>query len=137
MLHAALVVVPTYASQVCADFPTRLCFAHITSTVLDPNVPSWPLPRIARPHPVNRPPPFSISQPGVPYNQMLAAIIFGLLRTLQWGAYYFLLGDPVHVSPSYYSRVLGYNNLAIALVSDITPYGLIAIIVRLRIHRAD
>eukprot|EP00966_Prymnesium_polylepis_P042539 988191-Prymnesium_polylepis.2 len=63
---------------------------------------------------------------------MLAAIVFGLLRTLQWGAYYYLLGDPHHVSPTYYSRVLGYNNLAIALVSDITPYGLTAIIVRAR-----
>ena len=60
--------------------------------------------------------------------QMGAAVVFGLVRTLQWGAYFHFLGNEAHYAASYYSRVLGYNNLVIAAVSDFIPYGFTALL---------
>jgi len=60
--------------------------------------------------------------------QMGGAIVFGLVRTLQWGAYFHFLGNEAHYPPAYYSRVLGYNSLVIAAVSDFVPYGFAAVL---------
>ena len=61
---------------------------------------------------------------------MGAAIIFGLVRTLQWAAYFHLLGSESFCAPALYSRVLGYNNLFIALSSDFVPYMFTSLLVR-------
>ena len=66
------------------------------------------------------------------WSQMVAAVLFGLVRTSQWASFFHLLADSEQVAPSLYSRVLGYNLLAIAAVSDLVPFVVIACIERSR-----
>ena len=69
-------------------------------------------------------------------SQLGAAIVFGLLRTLQWGAYFYALSDRTHIRGALYARVLGYNNLAIAIVSDLLPYTFAAMVLNSDNHAA-
>ena len=56
--------------------------------------------------------------------QLAGALVFGPARCLQWACYFQFLGDEVRYPPAVTGRVLGYNNLAIAIVGDVMPYGL-------------
>ena len=60
--------------------------------------------------------------PGL-WAQRLAAGLFGTVRTLQWAVFFdFIAGD--RFPESQRGRVLGYDVMALALVSDTLPYGL-------------
>lgn len=58
--------------------------------------------------------------------QYMAALIFGPARTLQWSLYFHLL--VVRYPESVSGRLIGYCNLAIALVGDGIPYALAAFV---------
>eukprot|EP00327_Prymnesium_parvum_P010562 CAMPEP_0184381712 /NCGR_PEP_ID=MMETSP0007-20130409/5736_1 /TAXON_ID=97485 /ORGANISM="Prymnesium parvum, Strain Texoma1" /LENGTH=529 /DNA_ID=CAMNT_0026727433 /DNA_START=23 /DNA_END=1612 /DNA_ORIENTATION=+ len=63
-------------------------------------------------------------------SQIGAAVVFGLLRTMQWSIYFDILSNEKFVHRSYYSRVFGYNSLIIAGISDFLPYALTDFIIR-------
>lgn len=60
----------------------------------------------------------------LPYEatQLIAAIIFGPVRTLQWSCYFHFYAIPSRYPVEVYGRLLGYSNLVIALVGDGLPY---------------
>ena len=60
--------------------------------------------------------------------QWLAALIFGPARTLQWACYFHALAVAPRYAQQLVGRILGYNNVAIALLSDTLPYGLTAFV---------
>jgi len=60
--------------------------------------------------------------------QYLAAMIFGPMRTLQWACYFHALAVAPRYPQHLAGRVLGYNNVVIALLSDTLPYALSAVI---------
>ena len=61
--------------------------------------------------------------------QYAAACIFGPARTLQWAAYFHLFCNPDGRYPENVGgRLIGYGNLAIAIVGDGIPYALTAFV---------
>ena len=67
--------------------------------------------------------------PYVP-TQVLASLVFGAARTLQWACYFHFLTSPDRYPPSVSGRMLGYGNLVIALVGDVSPYALVSYVDR-------
>lgn len=59
--------------------------------------------------------------------QYLAALIFGPMRTMQWACYFHALAVAPRYPQAVAGRVLGYNNVVIALLSDTLPYFLTAL----------
>ena len=57
----------------------------------------------------------------LPYaaSQFASALLFGPTRTLQWACYFHFLSLPKRYPPQYVGRLLGYGNLAIALIGDV------------------
>jgi len=53
--------------------------------------------------------------------QMLAALIFGPIRCLQWACYFQYLACERRYAPSLVGRALGYNNVAFGFVADALP----------------
>lgn len=56
--------------------------------------------------------------------QMVATLLFGPMRTLQWACYFNCLAVAPRYPQAVAGRVLGYNNVVIALVSDTIPFAL-------------
>ena len=54
-------------------------------------------------------------------SQLVAALIFGPIRCLQWACYFQFLADERHYPPHITGRALGYNNSLVALVGDLLP----------------
>jgi len=57
----------------------------------------------------------------LPYEstQLCAAVLFGPVRTLQWGCYFHFLSLPKRYPPQFVGRLLGYGNLVIAIAGDV------------------
>ena len=53
--------------------------------------------------------------------QLVAAVLFGPARTLQWACYFHFLASPSRYPPAAMGRVVGYANLVIALFGDLPP----------------
>jgi len=66
----------------------------------------------------------------IPYvaAQYVAAMLFGPMRTLQWACYFHALAVAPRYPQHLAGRVLGYNNVVIALLSDTLPYALSAVV---------
>ena len=69
-------------------------------------------------------------------SQLLATILFGPMRTLQWACYFNALAVAPRYPQEVAGRVLGYNNVVIALLSDTIPVWLTTFIVS-PYHGAD
>ena len=61
--------------------------------------------------------------------QFVATILFGPMRTLQWACYFNALAVAPRYPQEAAGRVLGYNNVVIALLSDTIPIWLTSFIV--------
>ena len=59
--------------------------------------------------------------------QYMAAFIFGPMRTMQWACYFHALAVAPRYPQALSGRVLGYNNVVIALLSDTLPFFLTAL----------
>lgn len=55
-------------------------------------------------------------------SQYAGAMLFGPTRTLQWSCYFHFLSLPQRYLPQYVGRLIGYGNLALALIGDFPPY---------------
>lgn len=54
--------------------------------------------------------------------QLMGALLFGSVRTMQWSCYFHFLALPSRYPIEMYGRLLGYGNIGIALAGDGIPY---------------